>query len=143
MTARLKVFGQVLPSSSGDLELLRVVLAQQASEHADDLGQLSQDHEKKVGEKMRLAAANLQLKAELDRVSKRRGNIPHDADQRRRLIANGVRIRSSVSITSGNCWTRRAPRVGAGHLDDHPAPGQRSAGDRRGLPGSASLGQQP
>ena len=92
MTARLKAFGQVLPSSSGDLELLRVVLAQQASEHADDLGQLSQDHEKKVGEKMRLAAAIPLLKAELDRVSKQAGNIPHDADQRRRLIADGVRI---------------------------------------------------
>lgn len=92
MAARLKAFGQVLPSSSGDLELLRVVLAQQASEHADDLGQLSQDHEKKVGEKMRLAAAIPQLKAELDRASKQAGNIPHDADQRRRLIADGVRI---------------------------------------------------
>jgi uncharacterized protein YPO0396 len=41
---------------------------------------------------MRLAAAIPQLKAELDRVSKQAGNIPRDADQRRRLIADGVRI---------------------------------------------------
>ena len=92
MTARLKAFDQVLPSSSGDLELLRVALTRQAAEHADHLGQLSQEHETQAGEKMRLGTAITQLKAELERVSKQAGNIPHDADQRRRLIANGVRI---------------------------------------------------
>ena len=41
---------------------------------------------------MRLGAAIPQLTAELERVSKQAGNIPHDADQRRRLIADGARI---------------------------------------------------
>ena len=92
MAARLKAYGQVLPSSSGDLELLRVVLAQQAAEYESDIGQLSQDHETQAGEKMRLAAAIPKLNAELDRVSKQAGNIPHEADQRRQVIADGARI---------------------------------------------------
>ena len=92
MTARLKTVDQVLPSSSGDLELLRVALAQQAAEHADHRDQLSQNHETQAGEKMRLGTAIPQLKAELERVSKQAGNIPHEADQRRQLIADGARI---------------------------------------------------
>ena len=92
MTARLKAFDQVLPSSNGDLELLRVALTQQAAEHADHLDQLSQEYETQAGEKMRLGTAIPQLKTELERVSKQAGNIPHDADQRRRLIADGARI---------------------------------------------------
>ena len=92
MTGRLKAFDQVLPSSSGDLELLRAALTQLAAEHADHLVQLSHEHEGQAGEKMRLGTAIPQLKAELERVSKQAGNIPHDADQRRRLIADGARI---------------------------------------------------
>ncbi|HJY58067.1 MAG TPA: ATP-binding protein, partial [Streptosporangiaceae bacterium] len=92
MTARLKTFDQVLPSSSGDLELLRVALAQQAAEHADHRDQLSQNHETQAGEKTRLGTAIPQLTAELERVSKQAGNIPHEADQRRQLIADGARI---------------------------------------------------
>ena len=92
MAGRLKSFGQVLPSSSGDLDLLRTVLAQQVAKYEADIGPLSQDHETKAGEKTRLAAAIPQLKAELDRVSKQAGNIPRDADQRRRFIADGARI---------------------------------------------------
>ena len=92
MTARLKAFDQVLPSSSGDLELLRVALTQQAAEQADHLDQLSEEYETQAGEKMRLGTAIPQLKTELDRVSKQAGNIPLEADQRRRLIADGVRI---------------------------------------------------
>ena len=92
MTARLKAFDQVLPSSSGDLELLRVALTQQAAEHAGHLDQLSQKYETQAGEKTQLGAAIPQLKAELERVSKQVGNIPRDADQRRRLIADGARI---------------------------------------------------
>ena len=45
-----------------------------------------------AGEKTRLGAAIPQLKAELERVSKQVGNIPRDADQRRRLIADGAGI---------------------------------------------------
>ena len=41
---------------------------------------------------MRLGATIHQLAAELERVSKQGGNIPHDADQRRRLIAEGAGI---------------------------------------------------
>ncbi len=92
MTARLKGFDQVLPSSSGDLELLRVALTQQAAGFAAHLRQLSQEYETQAGEKVRLAGAIPQLAAELERVSKQAGNIPHDADQRRRLIAEGASI---------------------------------------------------
>jgi uncharacterized protein YPO0396 len=92
MSARLETFDQVLPVSSGDLELLRVALTQQVAEFEGRLGQLSQEHEGKAGEKARLGEAIIQLKRELDRVFKQVGNIPHDADQRRRLIADGVRI---------------------------------------------------
>jgi len=92
MTARLKAFDQVLPSSSGDLELLRVALAEQAAELADRLNQLSQEYETQAGEKVRLAEAIPALKTELERVSKQVGNIPADADQRRRRIADGARI---------------------------------------------------
>jgi uncharacterized protein YPO0396 len=92
MTARLKALDQVLPSSSGDLELLRVALTQQAAELAGDLDQLSGEYETQAGEKARLGTAIPQLKEELTRVSKQAGNIPRDADQRRRLIADAVKI---------------------------------------------------
>jgi uncharacterized protein YPO0396 len=92
MSARLEAFDQVLPASSGDLELLKAALTQQVTEFGGHLGQLSQEHEGKAGEKARLGEAIIQLKRELDRVSKQVGNIPHDADQHRRLIADGVRI---------------------------------------------------
>ncbi len=45
MAARLKEFDQVLPSSSGDLELLRATLAQQAAQLEGDLGELSREYE--------------------------------------------------------------------------------------------------
>jgi uncharacterized protein YPO0396 len=93
LAARLKAFDQVLPSSSGDLELLRAALARQATDDlAVQLGHLSADHEIKVGEKARLGAAIPALKAELENASKQAGNIPRDADQRRRLIAEGAGI---------------------------------------------------
>jgi uncharacterized protein YPO0396 len=92
MTTRLKAFDQVLPSSSGDLELLRAALAHQAAELAADLGRLAHEHETQVGEKIRLGAAIPPLKAELEGVSNQAGNIPRDADQRRRLIAEGTGI---------------------------------------------------
>jgi uncharacterized protein YPO0396 len=92
MAARLKEFDQVLPSSSGDLELLRATLAQLAAQLEGDLGDLVQEHEAQVGEKRRLAAAIPPLNAELQRVSKQAGNIPHDADQLRRRIADGAKV---------------------------------------------------
>jgi len=92
MTDRLKAFDEVLPASSGDLELLQSSLTRQAAKFADHLRQLSENYEAQVGEKGRLGTAILELKAELDRVLKQAGNIPHDADQRRRYIAEGVRI---------------------------------------------------
>ncbi len=94
MTARLKAFDQVLPSSSGDLELLRVALRQQAAEHADDLDQLSQEYESQAGEKMRVSERPFpSLKAELRaRVSKQVGNIPHEAGPAAATIADGARI---------------------------------------------------
>jgi uncharacterized protein YPO0396 len=92
MAARLRAFSQVLPSSSGDLELLRAALTQQAAEHAEELDQLSQDYESQAGEKKRLGEAIVKLKEEIHRVSKQDGNIPLDADKRRRHIADGVRI---------------------------------------------------
>jgi len=92
MAARLRVFDQILPSSSGDMELLRAALARQAAEHAKELDQLSHDYESQAGEKQRLGEAIVQLTAEIGRVSKQDGNIPLDADKRRRLIADGVRI---------------------------------------------------
>jgi uncharacterized protein YPO0396 len=92
MAARLKEFDQVLPSSSGDLELLRDSLTQQAAELEGDLSDLLQEHETQVGEKRRLAAAIPPLNAELQRVSKQAGNIPRDADQLRRRIADGVKV---------------------------------------------------
>jgi uncharacterized protein YPO0396 len=92
MTGRLQAFDQMLPSSSGDLELLRGALAQQRAGLAVHLEQLSEEYETRAGEKMRLGAAIAELKAELEQVLKQVGNIPHDADQRRRLIADGARI---------------------------------------------------
>jgi uncharacterized protein YPO0396 len=92
MAARLKEFDQVLPSSSGDLELLRAALAQQAAQLEGDLGDVIQEHETQVGEKRRLAAAIPPVNAELQRVSRQAGNIPHDADQLRRRIADGAKV---------------------------------------------------
>jgi len=92
MAARLQVFDQVLPSSSGDLELLRAALTQQSAEQGEELDQLAQEYESQAGEKKRLGEAIVQLKKEFDRVSKQDGNIPLDADKRRRLIADGVGI---------------------------------------------------
>jgi uncharacterized protein YPO0396 len=92
MAARLRVFNQVLPSSSGDLELLRAALTQQAVEHSEELDRLSLGYESQAGEKRRLGEDIVRLKKEFDRVSKQDGNIPPDADMRRRLIADGVRI---------------------------------------------------
>jgi uncharacterized protein YPO0396 len=92
MAARLKAFDQVLPSSSGDLELLRAALAQQAAELAGHLEELSEEYEAQAGEKRRLATAITQLKDELERVSKQTGNIPHEADELRRRIADGAKV---------------------------------------------------
>ncbi len=92
MTARLQAFDQVLPCSSGDLELLRAALTQLRAGLAAHHDQLSEGYEAQAGEKARLAAAFTGLKAELEQVLKQAGNIPHDADQRRRLIAEGARI---------------------------------------------------
>jgi uncharacterized protein YPO0396 len=92
MTTRLQAFGQMLPSSSGDLELLRGTLGEQRTELAVHLEQLSEEYETQAGVKARLRAAITELKSELERVLKQSGNIPHDADQRRRLIAEGARI---------------------------------------------------
>ena len=92
MAARLKEFDQVLPSSSGDLELLRATLAQQAAQLEDELGELSREYESQAGEKQRLAVAIPKLNAELERVSKQAGNIPGEADQLRRRIADGAMV---------------------------------------------------
>lgn len=92
MTARLKAFDQVLPSSSGDMELLRVALTQLATALAGRLDELAHEYEDRAGERARLGEAIPRLKAELERVSKQAGNIPQDADQRRQLIADGARI---------------------------------------------------
>jgi uncharacterized protein YPO0396 len=92
MAARLKPFDQVLPTSSGDLELLRAALSQLAAGLERHLGQLAEEYETQAGEKTRLARAILLLKEELARVSKQAGNIPRDADQRRRQIADGTKI---------------------------------------------------
>ena len=45
MTTRLQAFGQILPSSSGDLELLRGSLGEQRAGLAADLEQLSEEYE--------------------------------------------------------------------------------------------------
>jgi uncharacterized protein YPO0396 len=92
MASRLKTFDQVLPTSSGDLDLLKGSLTQMAAELASQRDQLSGEYEKQAGEKARLAADILELKRELERALKQTGNIPHDADQRRRSIAEGVGI---------------------------------------------------
>ena len=92
ITARLQAFDQVLPSSSGDLELLQAALTQQAAEHAGERDRLAQEYESQAGEKTRLGEAIVELKKEFDRASKQDGNIPPDADKRRRLIADGARI---------------------------------------------------
>ena len=92
MTARLEAFDQVLPSSSGDLELLRAALADLRAGLMNQLEELSEEYETQAGEKQRLGAVIPQLRAELERVSKQAGNIPHDADRRRRLIADGAKI---------------------------------------------------
>jgi uncharacterized protein YPO0396 len=92
MTVRLQAFGQVLPSSGGDLELLRGALAELRAGLVVQLEQLSEKYEGQVGERARLGAVISELKAELERVLKQAGNIPYDADQRRRLIAEGARI---------------------------------------------------
>jgi uncharacterized protein YPO0396 len=90
MSGRLKAFDHVLPVSSGDLELLRGSLAQLATQLAGDLDRLTSEHEAQVGEKARAGAAIPPLKAELDSLVDQAGNIPPDADQRRRLIAEGT-----------------------------------------------------
>jgi uncharacterized protein YPO0396 len=92
MTDRLGAFDQVLPTSSGDLDLLKASLTQMAAELTRQRGQLSEKHEKQVGEKSHLAEKILGLEAELERALKQTGNIPQDADQRRRAIAAGVGI---------------------------------------------------
>ncbi len=63
---------------------------------ADDLAahlghHLTADHETKVGRRRGSGAATLRS-AELENASKQAGNIPPDADQRRRLIAEGTGI---------------------------------------------------
>ena len=92
MADRLQAFGQVLPSSSGDLELLRAALAEQSADFAARLTQLAEEHETQAGEKARLGEAGSQLVTEIARVSKQAGNIPAEADQRRQLIAEGAGI---------------------------------------------------
>jgi uncharacterized protein YPO0396 len=92
MTGRLAAFDQVLPTSSGDLDLLKASLTQMAAKLADQRDQLSLKHEKQAGERSRLGERILELKAELGRVLKQAGNIPQDADERRRAIAEGVRV---------------------------------------------------
>jgi uncharacterized protein YPO0396 len=92
MAARLHVFDQVLPSSSGDLELLRSSLTEQSAKHTKELIRFSKEHEVQAGEKTRLGTAIPPLKDEIRRVSKQAGNIPQDADRRRQFIADGTGI---------------------------------------------------
>jgi len=92
VTARLKAFGQVLPSSSGDLELLQATLTELRTRLAADLERLSAGYEAQAGEKARLGAVIAEQEAELGRVLNQAGNIPYEADQRRRLIAQGARV---------------------------------------------------
>jgi uncharacterized protein YPO0396 len=92
MKARLRVFDQVLPTSSGDLELLRAALSRQAAEHAEKLEGLSKDYEFAAGERARLGEEAARLRSEIDRLSKQHGNIPPDADDWRRLIADGAGV---------------------------------------------------
>jgi uncharacterized protein YPO0396 len=92
MTDRLAAFDQVLPTSGGDLDLLKASLTQLATKLASQRDPLSEEHEKLVGEKSRLAEKILELKEELERALKQTGNIPLDADRRRRDIAEGARI---------------------------------------------------
>lgn len=92
MASRLQAFDQALPSSSGDLELLRAALAQLETKHAKQLSKLSEEYEAQAGKKTRLAKDIPEARKERDRVSKQPGNIPHDADQRRQHIAEGAGV---------------------------------------------------
>jgi uncharacterized protein YPO0396 len=92
MAERLRGFGQVLPTSSGDLALLHGALTQLQTESGTDLERLSGEHEERAGERAGLAKSITDLTAERDRVRNQVGNIPPDADQRRGLIARGAGI---------------------------------------------------
>jgi uncharacterized protein YPO0396 len=92
MEARLRAFGQALPTSRGDLTLLQGTLTQLRAEEATRLTQLTETYEAHAGERARVGTAVTATRAELDRVSGQQGNIPPEADQRRRLIAAGAGV---------------------------------------------------
>ena len=92
MAERLRGFEQVLPTSSGDLALLRVALEELQAGSRTDLERLSGEHVERAGERVGLAKLITDLTAERDRVRSKVGNIPPDADQRRGLIARGAGV---------------------------------------------------
>ena len=92
MSTRLKAFGQQLPSSNGDLLLLKQSLTELHARMNDEHARMSDDYEKKAAEKSRLGELAVSQRAELERAAGSRSNIPPDDDKRRRHIAEGCAV---------------------------------------------------
>ena len=89
VSSRLAPYCQQLPSSSGDLMLLKESLTHVHASMADDERRLSEVHEEKIGEKQRLAALAIDQRAALKHAEQTRSNIPPEDDRRRQRIAAG------------------------------------------------------
>ena len=95
VAARLAAYGQQLPSSSGDLLLLRQNLTDVHTSMTDDERHLKEDQEAKIGEKRRLAALAIEQRSALKHAEQTRSNIPPQDDARRQAIAEGCGIPAS------------------------------------------------
>lgn len=90
--SRLKAFGQQLPTSDGDLLLLKQAMTGQHSAMLDEHETMSGDYERKAGERARLGELIVAQRGELERAAKSRSNIPPEDDKRRRYIAEGCNL---------------------------------------------------
>ncbi|MBP2320520.1 uncharacterized protein YPO0396 [Kibdelosporangium banguiense] len=91
-TTRLKEFRLNLPTSQGDLTLLRESMAQIVHEMRSRLGKLNQDAHETQADLANLRRRIKSLTTEIEQLKRRRSNIPPDADELRVRIARGAGV---------------------------------------------------
>ncbi len=92
LAARLKGFDQVLPSSSGDLLLLRECIATQLKEMEGKGRSLTERYRQLAGQLYQVAERLGGLQRETSQLKQHQSNVPPQAVQRRDQIAQGAGI---------------------------------------------------
>jgi len=92
LTVRLTEFRLVVPTSQGDLTLLRESMVQILEDLDRQLRRLNQDAHEKQADLANLRRRINDLTGEIEQLKRRRSNIPSDADKLRNRIAHGAMV---------------------------------------------------